>query len=53
MKTSSIETKRLIMRQWGKSDLAIFAKIKTDPKVMEFFPSTLDEKQSNEFAKRN
>jgi len=41
-----IETKRLILRQWQKDDLAPFAKLNADKRVREFFPSTLSHKES-------
>lgn len=37
--TAVIQTKRLILRQWGDEDLEPFAKLNADPRVMEFFPS--------------
>jgi 3-dehydroquinate dehydratase/shikimate dehydrogenase len=37
MKT--LETKRLVLRQWKVSDLEPFAHLNRDPKVMEFFPA--------------
>ncbi len=36
------ETKRLILREWRDSDIPAFAAMNQDPKVMEFFPYTLD-----------
>lgn len=47
-----IETERLILRQWQPGDLPAFAAMNADPRVMEFFPSTLSEAQSNAFAGR-
>jgi 3-dehydroquinate dehydratase/shikimate dehydrogenase len=35
----TIKTKRLILRPWQESDLEPFAKLNTDPQVMEYFPS--------------
>lgn len=34
-----IKTDRLILRPWRKEDLEPFAKLNTDPRVMEYFPS--------------
>ncbi len=41
-----IETNRLILRQWINSDYDAFAKMCTDEKVMEHFPSTLSKQES-------
>ena len=37
-----IETARLILRRWNSSDTEPFAKLNADPRVMEFYPKTLD-----------
>jgi len=42
-----LETPRLILRSWRRSDLKPFAEINADPKVMEFFPSLLTGPQSD------
>lgn len=42
-----IETERIILRPWKASDRAPFAAMNADPKVMEFFPSTLSREQSD------
>lgn len=43
----TIETQRLQLRQWNiASDLEAFSRINQDPKVMEFFPSTLTKEQT-------
>ena len=42
-----IETKRLILRQWLETDAAAFAQLNADPQVMEFFPATLTQAESN------
>ena len=52
MPAPNLKTKRLLLRQWKKSDFPIFAKINKDPKVMEFFPSTLTGKESNTLVKK-
>ena len=52
MNAPNIESKRLILRKWEKSDLSAFAKINSNPKVMEFFPSTLTSTESNKLAKK-
>lgn len=33
-----IRTERLILRQWESGDLAPFAALNADPRVMEYFP---------------
>jgi RimJ/RimL family protein N-acetyltransferase len=40
------------MRQWRSSDRAPFAELNADPRVMEFFPSTLTPEQSDGMADR-
>ena len=40
------------MRQWKDSDLSPFAKINSDKDVMEFFPGTLSQAESNEMASK-
>lgn len=47
-----LESKRLKLRQWQESDLIAFAKLNSDPKVMEFFPNPLDREQSDKLAER-
>ena len=42
----TIETSRLILRRWRKVDLPAFAALNADPEVMEYFPSTLDERET-------
>ncbi len=41
------ESERLIFRLWKDSDKSAFAKMNSDLKVMEFFPKTLTENESN------
>ncbi len=43
----TLETNRLILRQWQQNDLVEFSKINADPIVMEYYPNTLNEEQSN------
>ncbi len=45
-----LETTRLKMRQWKREDWPLFAELNADPIVMEFFPGTLTESESNEMA---
>lgn len=44
-----IETDRLILRSWRESGLEPFFRLNADPKVMEFFPKTLNRIESDEF----
>jgi RimJ/RimL family protein N-acetyltransferase len=47
-----IRTERLVLRQWIDADREPFALLNADSAVMEFFPSTLDRSQSDEFIDR-
>ena len=51
-RVSVLRTARLILREWRDSDLAPFAVLNADPRVMEHFPSLLSRAQSDEFAAR-
>lgn len=46
------QTERLILRPWKDEDLIPFAKMNADPRVREFFPSTLNKEASDAEAKR-
>jgi RimJ/RimL family protein N-acetyltransferase len=46
----TLHTKRLMLRQWKDSDFAAFAKMNADEEVMQYFPNTLTEIQSDHFA---
>jgi RimJ/RimL family protein N-acetyltransferase len=46
----SLRTPRLLLRQWRPSDIAAFAVMNADARVMEFFRSTLTAEQSRAFA---
>ncbi len=35
---NTVTTERLLLRQWREDDLAPFAKLNADPRVMEYFP---------------
>lgn len=48
-----IETERLILREWKKSDIASMAAISQNPKVMEFFPSTRSYAETEKFIDGN
>ncbi len=45
-------TKRLGFRNWRHSDIKEFAKINADSEVMEHFPNTLSEKETENFIER-
>jgi RimJ/RimL family protein N-acetyltransferase len=47
-----IRTPRLLLRDWCDDDLAAFAAMNADPRVMEFFPSVLDRAESDAQAAR-
>jgi RimJ/RimL family protein N-acetyltransferase len=44
------ETDRLRLRQWLAKDREPFAALNADPRVMEFFPATLDRATSDAMA---
>ncbi|MDN4502166.1 GNAT family N-acetyltransferase [Alteromonadaceae bacterium BrNp21-10] len=48
----SLETSRLILRQWQPSDRQAFAQLNADPHVMLFFPSPLSAKASDDAMQR-
>ncbi|MCH9633471.1 MAG: Acetyltransferase [Chlamydiae bacterium] len=50
MPAPSIQTERLILRQWRADDLPAFAKLNADERVLHFFPSILTEEQSDLLA---
>lgn len=45
-----IKTKRLILRPWRKEDFDPFAALNADKRVMEYFPSTLNQAESDDLA---
>jgi RimJ/RimL family protein N-acetyltransferase len=47
-----LHTERLQLRQWGDSDCSRFAAMNADPRVMRFFPATLELDASNALAQR-
>jgi RimJ/RimL family protein N-acetyltransferase len=47
-----LETERLRLRQWEEDDLPLFAEMNADPEVMEYYPSTLSEEESNAMANK-
>lgn len=48
----TVKTKRLILRPWQEADLEPFARLNADPRVMEYFPSILSRKESDDLASR-
>jgi 3-dehydroquinate dehydratase/shikimate dehydrogenase len=46
----SITTARLLLRPWRASDLEPFARMNADPRVMEWFPQTLNAHESAAMA---
>src|SRR5665213_2885258 len=41
-----LETPRLLLRPWRDSDVAAWVAMSADPRVMEFFPATLERAQA-------
>ncbi|QDU12039.1 GNAT family N-acetyltransferase [Gimesia aquarii] len=48
----TLETPRLILRQWSETDVAPFAEMNKDPRVMKHFPNILSYEQSSQMVKR-
>ena len=46
----SLKTERLLLRAWKPEDYPYFAQLNADPKVMEYYPETLSEDESNNMA---
>jgi len=49
---NTIQTGRLILREWRDEDLIPFAALNSDPRVMKHFMQTLDSEQSDRLARR-
>ncbi|MGJ3262975.1 MAG: GNAT family N-acetyltransferase [Salinarimonas sp.] len=49
---ATLETERLLLRPWRDADLAPFAALNADPRVMEHFPSVLGRLDSDAAAAR-
>jgi RimJ/RimL family protein N-acetyltransferase len=47
-----LETRRLKLRTWQQTDREPFARLNSDPKVMEFLPGDLSRQQSDALADR-
>ena len=52
MDAPTLVTPRLILRSWRESDLGPYAEINADPRVMEFYPQTLNRQESDAQAGR-
>lgn len=52
MELIELRTERLLLRQWRASDLAPFAALCADPRVMEYFPATLSRAEAEALAER-
>ena len=46
----SLESERLILRQWGENDKASFYPINSDPEVMKFYPEPLSKEKNDRFV---
>lgn len=46
------ETERLVLRSWKQEDLPLFIAINRDERVMRYFPSILNESETEEFYNR-
>ncbi len=52
IKIAELKTNRLILRQWCDADFLPFAMLNGDANVMEYYPKTLSEPESNAMAKQ-
>ncbi|MCB0417043.1 MAG: GNAT family N-acetyltransferase [Bdellovibrionaceae bacterium] len=50
--SSALVTSRLKLRRWKESDLIPFRVMNADPRMMEFYPGTLTDAQSDDVVKR-
>jgi RimJ/RimL family protein N-acetyltransferase len=50
--TSTLTTTRLCLRPWQASDLAPFARLNADPRVMQFMPKLLTQAESDAVVSR-
>jgi RimJ/RimL family protein N-acetyltransferase len=48
--TTTIETQRLVLRQWNDADVEAWADMNADARVMEFFPGVMARERSYEQA---
>lgn len=47
-----LRTDRLLLRQWKEEDFPLFARMTSDPIVMQYYPGTLSEDESNAMASK-
>jgi 3-dehydroquinate dehydratase/shikimate dehydrogenase len=47
-----MRTSRLLLRPWKFEDFEPFAQLNADPRVMEYFPATLNRQESDQLAKK-
>jgi RimJ/RimL family protein N-acetyltransferase len=52
MEPIELQSGRLVLRQWRDADLAPFAALCADPRVMEHFPATLSRPEAEALAER-
>ena len=50
--SEALSSGRIALRRWRDEDRPLFAAMNADPRVMEFFPSTLDRRQSDAIIDR-
>ena len=50
MNIIELKTERLLLRQWRSEDYTAFSKMNEEPDVMEFYPATLTQKESDAMA---
>ena len=50
LKSRTLETPRLILRQWRDADIDAWAELNADPRVMEFFPALYDRARAEKTA---
>ena len=48
----TLQTKRLILRQWKDTDFESFYQLNADPTVMQYFPNCLNQSESNALAEK-
>ncbi len=51
-RSSTLETSRLILREWRDTDVAPFAKLNANQRVMQHLPGTLSYEESAQMVKR-
>lgn len=48
----TLQTERLILRQWKDADFESFYQLNADPTVMQYFPNCLNQSESNALAEK-